>query len=426
VQLASDIQGSVTGSNGNNTLTGGAGNDFLSGQGGNDTLNGLGGNDILFGGTGNDTLDGGANTDVAYFAGRETQYTITGTLPGPVTVAGGPDGTDTLNNVERIKFLSPSHVSDINNNGFGDLVFQDNTTGDIDIRIQPAGPMQTITGVGANWKVIGTGQFTADTDRNAGLLLQDTGTGNVEVITGITGATPLTTSLTTSLTLPVGVSTAGWTAISAGDFNGDAASDVLLQDGAGNAHILLMNVNSGEAIGTVDSAATVTSPGAGWNITSSGDFNGDGKSDILWSNATTGQTEVFLMNGGTVATTGAALNNGTNLKAIGSGDFNNDGKSDIVFQNQTDFSAQIWTMNGAVQSGAPITIAAPTAINPGDNFILRGAEDVNADGFSDLLFSDSQNNVKAVELTTGGAVLSTVSLTGPANPFHLIASTGGA
>jgi hypothetical protein len=59
VELASDIQGSVTGSSGNNTLTGGAGNDFLSGLGGNDTLNGMGGNDILFGGTGNDTLDGG-------------------------------------------------------------------------------------------------------------------------------------------------------------------------------------------------------------------------------------------------------------------------------------------------------------------------------------------------------------------------------
>jgi hypothetical protein len=423
VQLAADIQGSVTGSNGNNTLTGGAGNDFLSGLGGNDTLNGLGGNDILFGGTGNDTLDGGTGTDVAYFAGRETQYTITGILPGAVTVAGGPDATDTLNNVERLKFLSPSHVSDTNNNGFGDLIFQDNTTGDIFISVQPGGPIQSVAAPG--FTLIGTGQFTPDTDRNAGLLLQD-GAGNLEVITGITGPAPTTTFTTTPLTLPVGVSTAGWTAITAADFNGDASSDVLLQDGAGNGHILIMKANSTDAIGTVNSASTVTGPGAGWNITSSGDFNGDGKSDILWSNTTTGQTEVFLMNGGTVATTGAALNNGVNLKAVGTGDFNNDGKSDIAFQNQTVFSVSIWTMNGTVQSGAPINIAAPTVINPGDNFILRGAEDVNGDGFSDLLFSDSLNNVKAVELTTGGAVLTTVTLAAPPSPFHLVASTGGA
>jgi len=424
VQLAADIQGSVTGSNGNNTLTGGAGDDFLSGLGGNDTLNGLGGNDILFGGTGNDTLDGGTGTDVAYFSGRENQYTVTGVLPGAVTVAVGPDATDTLNNVERLKFLSPSHVSDTNNNGFGDLIFQDNTTGDTFISVQPGGPVQLVTPL-VGQKVIGTGQFTPDTDRNAGLLLQD-GAGNLSVVTGITGPAPTTTFTTTALTLPPLVSTAGWTAITAADFNGDASSDVLLQDGAGNGHILIMKANSTDAIGTVNSASTVTGPGAGWNITSSGDFNGDGKSDILWSNTTTGQTEVFLMNGGTVATTGAALNNGVNLKAVGTGDFNNDGKSDIAFQNQTDFSVSIWTMNGTVQSGAPINIAAPTVINPGDNFILRGAEDINADGFSDLLFSDSLNNVKAVELTTGGAVLATVSLAAPPSPFQLVASTGGA
>ena len=46
--------------------------------------------------------------------------------------------------------------------------------------------------------------------------------------------------------------TAGWTAITAGDFNGDAASDVLLQDNAsGNAQILFLNVNTGEPIGQV-------------------------------------------------------------------------------------------------------------------------------------------------------------------------------
>ena len=132
------------------------------------------------------------------------------------------------------------------------------------------------------------------------------------------------------------------------------------------------------------------------------------------------------MNGGTVATTGAALTPAADLKAVGTGDFNNDGKSDIIFQNQTDFSVPIWTMNGTVQTGMPINIAAPTAVTPGDNFILRGAEDINGDGFSDLLFADSLNNVKAVELTTGGAVLATVNLAAPPSPFHLVASTGGA
>ncbi len=83
VVVSPDIQVSLTGSNADNILSGSDSADYLAGLGGNDTLLGNGGNDILFGGTGNDNIDGGAGTDVAYFTGRETQYTITGTpLPG--------------------------------------------------------------------------------------------------------------------------------------------------------------------------------------------------------------------------------------------------------------------------------------------------------------------------------------------------------
>jgi hypothetical protein len=36
-----------------------------------------------------------------------------------------------------------------------------------------------------------------------------------------------------------------------------------------------------------------------WSIVGSSDFNGDGKSDILWQNSSTGQRLIWLMNGTT-------------------------------------------------------------------------------------------------------------------------------
>ena len=56
------------------------------------------------------------------------------------------------------------------------------------------------------------------------------------------------------------------------------------------------------------------------------DFNGDTQTDVLWRNATTGQTYVWLMGGGTIASSGFL---GTvadqNWQIAGTGDLNGDG-----------------------------------------------------------------------------------------------------
>lgn len=86
------------------TLNGDAGADLLTGGAGKDTLDGGADNDILNGGADNDTLNGGDGVDTAVFAGDRSAYTIS-TSAGVTTVA-GPDGTDTLTNVERLQFAN--------------------------------------------------------------------------------------------------------------------------------------------------------------------------------------------------------------------------------------------------------------------------------------------------------------------------------
>ncbi len=38
-----------------------------------------------------------------------------------------------------------------------------------------------------------------------------------------------------------------------------------------------------------------------WRMAGTGDFNGDGQTDLLWENTTTGEHEIWLMNGMAIA-----------------------------------------------------------------------------------------------------------------------------
>ena len=88
-----------------------------------------------------------------------------------------------------------------------------------------------------------------------------------------------------------------------------------------------------------------------WTIVGTGDFDGDGKSDILWRNSN-GEVAIWLMNG-VAAKAGAVVSTVTNdWTIVGTGDFDGDGKSDILWRNSNGEVA-IWLMNGmAAKAGA--------------------------------------------------------------------------
>ena len=74
------------------------------GGAGQDTITTGGGEDVITGGADNDVIDGGAGVDVAVFSGSFTDYAISiDDTTGEITVA-GPDGTDTLVNIETLRF----------------------------------------------------------------------------------------------------------------------------------------------------------------------------------------------------------------------------------------------------------------------------------------------------------------------------------
>ncbi|WP_397584679.1 S8 family serine peptidase, partial [Sphingorhabdus sp.] len=73
----------------------------IAGTSGNDVLSGTQNRDIIQGLAGNDTIDGGSNVDTAIVSGLRAAYTTTQTSTGVWSVV-GPDGTDTLRNIEYL------------------------------------------------------------------------------------------------------------------------------------------------------------------------------------------------------------------------------------------------------------------------------------------------------------------------------------
>jgi hypothetical protein len=125
------------------------------------------------------------------------------------------------------------------------------------------------------------------------------------------------------------------------DFNGDGKSDILWQNNStGERVIWLMNGTS-----LLRNVHFVTL-GTLWNIVGSEDFNGDLNSDILWQNSVTGERVIWLMNGtGLLGTVSLGIV-GTSWNIVGSGDFNADGKPDILWQNSVTGERVIWLMDG--------------------------------------------------------------------------------
>ena len=78
----------------------------------NDSMIGNVANNVLTGGGGSDVIDGGAGTDTAVFSVSRTATTITKSAAG-WTVSSLADGSDTLTNIERLKFADEAVALDI-------------------------------------------------------------------------------------------------------------------------------------------------------------------------------------------------------------------------------------------------------------------------------------------------------------------------
>jgi kumamolisin len=114
-------------------------------------------------------------------------------------------------------------------------------------------------------------------------------------------------------------------------------------------------------------------------ISYSGDFNGDGKQDILWRNTQTGEVRIWYMNGSAVLSNDHVATIGLEWKIAGIGDFNGDGMSDILWENTVDGSFVIWIMRGD-------NVSSYQYSSPGNEWSITGIADLDHNGMADILW----------------------------------------
>ena len=172
------------------------------------------------------------------------------------------------------------------------------------------------------------------------------------------------------------------------DFNGDHHSDILLQNASGALYVWQMGdgadgltIKTGAFIGGYDG------PGAKWQMKATGDFDGDGKSDLLLQYKDTGAVFVWQMNGdGKTIKAGGFVGGfdgpGAKWQVKATGDFDGDGKSDILLQYADTGAVYIWRMDGTnIIKGSFVG----GFDGPGAKWQVKGTGDFNGDGKSDIL-----------------------------------------
>ena len=179
--------------------------------------------------------------------------------------------------------------------------------------------------------------------------------------------------------------------VGTGDFRGDGVIALVLQSRSANRIALWYTGGADHAAITGGDYVSVTAP-FGWTLVGVGDFNGDGKSDLVFQNQTTNQVAFWFMSGPVFQ--GGVLMPFTPLpgwKIAGTGDIDGDGFTDLIFQNQSTGQIALWYMHGTTYVGGTVMTTIPA---PGWKVV--GVGDYNGDGNADLLFQSQAGSQAAV------------------------------
>ncbi|MFL6305098.1 MAG: FG-GAP repeat domain-containing protein [Candidatus Sulfotelmatobacter sp.] len=186
-------------------------------------------------------------------------------------------------------------TGDLNRDGVGDLLWRDSSSGTVAVWFMgPNGVLSTaiLAAVSNSWSIVGG-------DNKGSIFWRDTA-GNI-ALWHMNGA-----QITGSVVVANVAN--NWVIAGISDFNSDGNTDLLFRDtNSGTVAIWFLNksggIQSSANIGAVSSATT-------WRIAQTGDYNGDGYSDLLWLDGG-GNVAIWFMRGASIVSTANLGNVGT-------------------------------------------------------------------------------------------------------------------
>ncbi len=369
---------SIMGDGGADTLTGGAGADLFTGN-----ANGLKGDAIAdFSGGDRIVITG---VDIASFTFSLTGSALSfsgGSMALGSGVAGrlyakplGPSGAVELSLQQSAAYAARV---DFNGDGRSDILWRHdnglltNWLAGSNGRLT-ANFANSANSVSGDWQVAGIGDFNGDLRSD---ILWRHGSGQITDWLG----TPNGSFAENFANSANSVSTQ-WRVVGIGDFNGDTRSDILWRHDNGSITDWLGTANGGFAQNFANSANSISGD---WQLVGIGDFNGDTRSDILWRHDS-GLLIDWLgtASGGFTANfANSAANVASEWNVAGIGDFNGDGRDDILWRHD---NGVLTNWLGDADGG--FTVNNDDALTQvGLDWFVAGTGDYNADGRDDILW----------------------------------------